>query len=77
MLCCFLSRTCIIAGVEHSDVSLAGDAAATGAAVSGADEQGAEMDLRERIYELVRPSDWTAEATEPAGKHFEDALTFL
>jgi hypothetical protein len=34
----------------------------------GAEAPAEEMDLRDRIYEMLRPVDWTAEATEPSGE---------
>lgn len=47
----------VLAGVEEADVS-------SGEAKKALD---APVDLRDRIYEMLRPTDWTTESTEPSG----------
>lgn len=49
------------AGMEELDVT-------SGEGDEGAEAPAEEMDLRDRIYEMLRPVDWTAEATEPSGE---------
>ncbi len=40
----------------------------SGEAEELADAPAEQMDLRDRIYEMLRPVEWTAEATEPSGE---------
>ena len=42
---------------------------ATSAGQDSADETpGEEVDLRDSVYEMLRPTEWSAEASEPAGE---------
>jgi hypothetical protein len=43
------------------------DARSRGVQLAEEPARAVDMDLRERIYEILQPTDWTAEATEPSG----------
>ncbi|EIE20408.1 hypothetical protein COCSUDRAFT_67348 [Coccomyxa subellipsoidea C-169] len=55
-----LSADTNVHGMEEPDVD-------SGEAEELADAPAEQMDLRDRIYEMLRPVEWTAEATEPSG----------
>lgn len=54
---------CIVCLAEPEN----GDAGSSGPQSSAQDLAGVDLDVRERIYEMVRPLDWMEEAPEPPG----------
>ena len=56
-------RICTVCHAEPEN----GDADSAGPQDDAPDLAGMELDVRERIYDMVRPLDWMEEAPEPPG----------